>query len=123
MLSLMIFSEPLVAVVYQHGAFTVQDTQLVAQIQRAYLVQIPGALVGMLAMRLLVAQGAYGIIAVNSSLSVVASGALAWALSRRLGAVGIALGLSTVVTISAIVLVLMVFRRFANTNRTKGITV
>jgi putative peptidoglycan lipid II flippase len=122
-LSLMVFSEPLVAVVYQHGAFTAQDTQLVAQIQRAYLVQIPGALVGMLAMRLLVAQGAYGIVAVNSSLSVVASGALAWALSRRLGAVGIALGLSTVATISAIALVVMVFRRFANTSRAGGITV
>jgi len=119
----MVFSEPLVAVTYQHGAFTAQDTQLVAQIQRAYLVQIPGALVGMLAMRLLVAQGAYSIVAVNSAVSVVVSGALAWAFSRRLGAVGIALGLSTVVTISAIVLVLMVFRRFANTDKTKGITV
>jgi O-antigen/teichoic acid export membrane protein len=77
----------------------------------------------MLAMRLLVAQGAYGVVAVNSSLSVVASGTLAWALSRRLGAVGIALGLSTVATISAIALVVMVFRSFANTSRTGGITV
>ena len=123
MLSLMVFSEPLVAVTYQHGAFTAQDTQLVAQIQRAYLVQIPGALVGMLAMRLLVAQGAYSIVAVNSALSVVVSGALAWAFSRRLGAVGIALGLSAVATISAIALVVMVFRRFANTSRTGRITV
>jgi putative peptidoglycan lipid II flippase len=116
-LFLMAFSEPLVALVYQRGAFTAQDTQLVAQIQRAYLIQIPGALVGMLAMRLLVAQGAYGTVAVNSSISVIASGALASALSRRLGAVGIALALSTVATISAIALVFMVFRRFADTSR------
>jgi putative peptidoglycan lipid II flippase len=122
-LSLMAFSEPLVALVYQRGAFSAEDTQVVAQIQRAYLIQIPGALVGALAMRLLVAQGAYGVVAVNSSLSVLASGALAWALSRRLGAVGIALGLSIVATISALALVLMVLRRFANTSRTKGITV
>jgi putative peptidoglycan lipid II flippase len=118
-LCLMVFSVPLVAVVFQRGAFSAEDTQLVAQIQRAYLIQIPGALVGMLAMRLLVAQGAYGVVAVNSSLSVLASGALAWALSRRLGAVGIALGLSIVSTISATALVLMVLRRFANTSRTE----
>ncbi|SRR5713101_147004 len=122
-LALMAFSEPLVALVYQRGAFSAQDTQLVAEIQRAYLIQIPGALVGMLAMRLLVAQGAYGVVAINSSLSVLASGALAWALSRRLGAVGIALGLSIVATISAMALVLMVLRRFGNTSRTKGIAV
>ena len=123
MLFLVAFSEPLVALVFQRGAFRTEDTQLVAQIQRAYLVQIPGALVGMLAMRLLVAQGAYSVVAVNSSLSVVISGVLAWALSRHMGAVGIALGLSIVATISAMALVLMVFRRFANANRKKEITV
>jgi len=95
----------------------------VAQIQRAYLIQIPGALVGALAMRLLVAQGGYGVVAVNSCVSVLASGALAWVLSRRLGAVGIALGLSLVATISAMALVLVVLRRFASASRTKGITV
>jgi putative peptidoglycan lipid II flippase len=120
-LSLVAFSAPLVALVYQRGAFSAEDTQLVAQIQRAYLIQIPCALVGMLAMRLLVAQGAYFIVAVNSGVSVLASGTLAWALSRRLGAVGIALGLSIVVTISATTLVFMVLRRFATTSRTKGI--
>jgi putative peptidoglycan lipid II flippase len=120
-LSLVAFSAPLVALVYQRGAFSAEDTQLVAQIQRAYLIQIPGALVGMLAMRVLVAQGAYFIVAVNSGVSVLASGTLAWALSRRLGAVGIALGLSIVVTISATTLVFMVLRRFATTSRTKGI--
>ncbi len=120
MLSLVAFSEPLVALGFQRGAFSPEDTQLVAQIQRAYLVQIPGALVGMLAMRLLVAQGAYGVVAANSSLSVVASGILAWGLSRQMGAVGIALGLSIVATISALVMVLTILRRFASSRRTMG---
>ena len=53
MLALVAFSEPLVALGFQRGVFSPEDTRLVAQIQRAYLVQIPGALVGMLAMRLL----------------------------------------------------------------------
>lgn len=122
-LSLMAFSVPLVALVYQRGAFNAEDTQLVAHIQRAYLVQIPGALVGMLATRLLVAQGAYSVVAVNSAVSVLAAGALAWALSIRLGAVGIALGLSIVATVSAIALVLVVLRRFANTSRTRRVAV
>lgn len=120
MLFLVAFSEPLVALGYQRGAFSPEDTQLVAQIQRAYLIQIPGALVGMLAMRLLVAQGAYRIVAVNSALSVIASGVLAWALSKHMGAVGIALGLSIVATVSAMVMVFMILRTFAGTRRAKG---
>jgi peptidoglycan biosynthesis protein MviN/MurJ (putative lipid II flippase) len=120
MLFLVAFSEPLVALGYQRGVFSPENTQLVAQIQRAYLIQIPGALVGMLAMRLLVAQGAYRVVAVNSALSVIASGVLAWALSKYMGAVGIALGLSIVATISAVVMVFMILRRFANTRRATG---
>jgi putative peptidoglycan lipid II flippase len=120
MLALVAFSEPLVALGFQRGAFSPEDTRMVAQIQRAYLIQIPGALVGMLAMRLLVAQGAYGVVAVNSALSVVASGGLAWALSRKMGAVGIALGLSMVATISAMVMVLTILRRFASSRKTTG---
>jgi putative peptidoglycan lipid II flippase len=116
---LIALSPLLVGLVYQRGAFKPEDTQLVSQIQRAYLIQIPGALVGILAMRLLVAQGAYRIVATVSSLAVVVSGALAWALSRELGAVGIALGLSTVITLSAVTLVFMVFREFAEILRAK----
>jgi putative peptidoglycan lipid II flippase len=117
MLLLVAFSEPLVALGYQRGVFSPEDSHLVAQIQRAYLIQIPGALVGMLAMRLLVAQGAYRIVALNSSVSVVASGVLAWVLSRQIGAVGIALGLSIIVTISAMAMIGVVLRKFANARR------
>ncbi len=108
-------SELLVALVFQRGAFHAEDTRIVADIQRAYLVQIPGALVGMLAVRLLVAQGAYGAVAAVTSLSVIVAGVLAWALSRQMGAVGIALGLSIGASVSAVVLVVMAWRRFAKT--------
>ena len=111
----MALSEPLVALVFQRGAFQAEDTRIVAGIQRAYLLQIPSALVGMLAVRLLVAQGVYGVVSVISFLSVVVSGVMAWALSRHLGAVGIALGLSIGASVSAVVLVVMAWRRFAKT--------
>jgi len=110
----MVVSEPLVALVFQRGAFHAEDTRIVAEIQRAYLVQIPGALVGMLAVRLLVAQGAYGVVAIVNAVSVIVSGGLAWILARRLGAAGVALGLSLGMTLSAVVLVVMAIRRFAN---------
>ena len=113
MLALVAFSEPLVALGYQRGVFSPEDTRLVAQIQRAYLVQIPGALVGMLAMRLLVAQGAYAAVAVVNSLTVVGSGTLAWMLSKHLGPVGVALGLSIGATVSAGILVVISLRSFS----------
>lgn len=106
-------SEQLVALVYQRGAFHPEDTQLVSQILRAYLVQIPGALVAMLTMRLLIARGAYAVVAIVNALTVLGSGALAWTLSRRLGAVGIALGLSIGPTVSAVFLVVLALRSFA----------
>jgi putative peptidoglycan lipid II flippase len=113
MLALVAFSEPLVAVGFQRGVFSPEDTKLVAQIQRAYLVQIPAALVGMLAMRLLVAQGAYAFVAAVNALTVVGSGALAWMLSRHMGPVGVALGLSLGTTVSAVILVVLSLRSFS----------
>lgn len=118
-LGLVMFSKPLVTLVFQRGVFRAEDTLLVAEIQRAYLIQIPGALVGMLAVRLLVAQGAYGIISIIGSLFVVVSGVLAWTLSRQMGAVGIALGLSISTTLSAMVLFALALRKFASNQRTK----
>jgi putative peptidoglycan lipid II flippase len=113
MLALVAFSEPLVALGFQRGVFSPEDTRLVAQIQRAYLVQMPGALVGMLAMRLLVAQGAYAVVTAVNSLTVIGSGALAWTLSKHLGPVGIALGLSIGATVSAVILVVVALRSFS----------
>jgi putative peptidoglycan lipid II flippase len=113
MLTLVAFSEPLVALGFQRGVFSPEDTRLVAQIQRAYLVQLPGALVGMLAMRLLVAQGAYAAVTAVNSLTVIGSGALAWTLSKHLGPVGIALGLSIGAMVSAVILVVVALRSFS----------
>ena len=112
-LCLAAFSQPLVALVYQRGAFHAEDTQLVARIQRAYLIQIPGVLIGILSMRLLVAQGAYRIVAVINSVSLIVSGTFAWALCRQMGPVGIALGLSIAATSSGLVWFLMALRTFS----------
>ena len=119
-LVLIAFSEPLVELILQRGAFRAEDTQVVAAIQRAYLVQIPGALVGILAYRLLVAQGALGTVACVSTLGVLVSGILAWMLAIRLGATGIALGFSVTTAISAILLVVLALRGFRAHRQEEG---
>lgn len=111
-LLLIALAEPLVSLVYQRGAFRAEDTVLVAGILRAYLIQVPGALVRMVAMRLLVARGAYGNVAAIDALMVFGSGTLGWVLSRHLGAVGIALGLSFGILISAGIFFFMAGRSF-----------
>jgi len=119
-LSLVVLSVPLVALAYQHGAFHAEDTQLVAQIQRAYLVQLPGALVGILAMRLLVAQRAYRAVAIINSIFVATAGLFAWMLSRQFGAVGIALGLSLAATSTGLIWFFTALRRLARDQGTAG---
>lgn len=109
---LIVLAEPLVGLAYQRGAFRAEDTELVARILQAYLIQIPGALVRMVAMRLLVAQGSYGVVAVTDALMVFGSGSLGWLLSRRLGAAGIALGLSFGILLSAGIFFFLAARSF-----------
>jgi len=122
-LGLVMLSKPLVELVFQRGAFHTENTQLVAEIQRGYLIQIPGALVGVLSGRLLLAQGAYGVVSVMGSLLVVVSGVLAWTLSIQIGAVGIALGLSIATTLSAMFLVALALKKFSSTHSMKENTI
>jgi len=122
-LGLVMLSKLLVELVFQRVAFHTENTQLVAEIQRGYLIQIPGALVGVLSGRLLLAQGAYGVVSVMGSLLVVVSGVLAWTLSIQIGAVGIALGLSIATTLSAMFLVALALKKFSSTHSMKENTI
>lgn len=94
-------SEQFVHLAFERGAFTSQDTATVSGIQQAYLLQIPGALVGMLSVRLIAARGAY-VALTSANLAIVpVVGLLQWWLASRFGAPGIALGTSLGVTLSA----------------------
>lgn len=99
---LLFFSEPLIKFLFQRGAFTASDTYVVAQIQRAYIFQLPGALVGMLAIRLLIAQKKFGTVTLISALSVLIMWGCAFLLSNHLDVVGIALGVSISATLSGV---------------------
>jgi putative peptidoglycan lipid II flippase len=94
-------SEQFVHLAFERGAFTPQDTATVSGIQQAYLLQIPGALVGMLSVRLIAARGAYLALTAANLAIVPVAGLLQWRLASHFGAAGIALGTSLGVTLSA----------------------
>lgn len=89
-------SEPLIAVLFQRGAFTETDTRLVAPVQVMYLLQVPVYIVGMLFVRLVSALKANYLMlwgnVVNLSLCVL----LTYVLVHFLGVAGIALATSSI---------------------------
>ena len=107
-------SEPFVRVAFQRGAFTINDTAVVADLQQAYLLQIPGALLGMLSARMLVACGALRAVTATYVMVVPLTGLAQWWLSGLWGAVGVAYGTSFGISLAAIFLTsaaLLVSRR------------
>jgi len=103
-------SEPFVRVAFQRGEFSAQHTLVVTALQRAYLWQVPGALVGIVASRFLAAQGRYRVLTIGAMLVVTITGLLQWCLSAAWGAAGLALGTSAGTALSALVLFWLALR-------------
>lgn len=105
--ALMVLSPWIVRLVFQRGAFTAEDTALVARVQACFAIQIPFYLVGTLVVRLIsslkgnsvLLQGAVINLAVN-----VGGGLLA---VRAFGVAGVALATSAVFAVSCIFLSFM----------------
>lgn len=99
---LAIFSEEIVALLYQRGAFDAAATSRVAPIQLAYFVQLPFALVAMLSVKALAALGRNGLISAYTIVAVFLQGALAYGLGMRYGVTGIAWAATLVSVLLAI---------------------
>lgn len=97
---LIYYSEPVTALVFQRGAFSAADTQLVGQVQAMYLLQVPFYVVSMLFVRLISALKANQVFiwanAINLSMCIL----LTYALMQRFGVVGVALATSLMYFIS-----------------------
>jgi putative peptidoglycan lipid II flippase len=93
---LMYWSEPIVALLFQRGAFTESDTRLVSSVQIMFLVQIPAYVVGMVFVRLVSALKANALLMwcnmFNLSLCIV----LTYLFVGWLGVSGIALATSLI---------------------------
>ncbi len=103
-LGLILFSQPLVRVLFQRGAFTAQDTKVVSSVQAFLLLQIPFYILGNLGVRLVSAlkrnSWLMTIAAVNTVLNVV----LNLVFMKYAGVAGIALSTSCVYLVSCILI-------------------
>lgn len=104
-LACILLSEPFVRIAFERGAFSDRDTATVAFLQQAYLLQLPGALVAMLSLRLVAARGAYAALTAVNIVVVPIVGFLQWWLADSLGPAGVALGTSVGATLTAIIFV------------------
>jgi len=93
-------SEPIVGLLFQRGAFTAMDTQLVAQVQAFLLLQVPLYLAGIIVVRLISALKANHILMWGCVLNFIVNVVLNYMFMQWLGVAGIALATFAVYVIS-----------------------
>lgn len=108
-----LLSRPIVALVYQGGAFSASDTAVVARIQTMYALQLPFYGVGILFVRLISAMQANQFLLWASLLILVTNAGCDWLFMHWLGVSGIALATSVVQVLTAIFLAIVLARLFA----------
>lgn len=104
------FSEPLVRVIFERGAFTQMDTHNVAQVQAMYVLQIAFYLSGILFVRLISAMKGNWVLMCSAILSFPLNIILNIVLMRYMGVSGIALSTSLVYAVSLAFLSVMSYR-------------
>jgi putative peptidoglycan lipid II flippase len=104
------YSKPMVAVLFQRGAFTESDTHLVGEVQAIILLQVPPYVVGMLFVRLISALKANQVMMWGNAINLFVCVVLNYVLMQRFGVVGIAVGTSVMYFISVAFLVLVSLR-------------
>lgn len=100
----------IIALLFERGSFTAENTQRVADVLRFAALQIPFYILGSLASRVAVAMQATRFIIVLASVAVVGNATFNWLLMQRYGAAGIALSTVLVQMISAAMSCLFVLR-------------
>jgi len=100
MVLLFVFSEPIIKLLFERGAFTAQDTILVAKTQAFYVLQLPFFMLGILGVRLISAmaknEALLKISAVNLMINIIGN----YMLMKYFGVAGIALSTALVYMMS-----------------------
>ena len=97
---LMHYSEQLVALLFQRGAFTEADTRLVGNVQAVSLLQLAPYLIGILYVRFITAIRCTHVMVWGNVLNLVVCVSLNYVLMKHLGVVGIALATSAMYFVS-----------------------
>ena len=103
-LLLFVFSNHLIRFLFQRGAFTSMDTEVVGQVQRLYCLQIPFYVVSMLFVRFISSLRRNDLLMYAAAINLVIDIVMNLILMRRLGVAGIALSTSIVALISVVFL-------------------
>ena len=101
-LILVYFSEPLVCLFFERGAFTSADTWRVSQVQALFLLQIPFFFLGILMVRLISSLNMNHILMQAAIINLLSKIVFNYFFMQRLGAAGIALSTTLVYAVSFI---------------------
>jgi putative peptidoglycan lipid II flippase len=99
-LGLVLFSHPLIRILYQRGAFTAADTGVVSRVQVFLSLQVPFYILTILGVRIISALKKNWVLMVNAGVNMVDNVVFNLILMRYLGVAGIALSTSFVYVIS-----------------------
>ncbi len=99
-LLLFLFSEPIIELLFERGAFTAQDTRQVSQAQAYYLLQLPFYMLGILGVRLISALAKNDILMKISFVNLVVNIIGNYLFMQYFGVAGIALSTALVYAIS-----------------------
>lgn len=116
-LIMVVFSVPLIEVIFQRGAFTSADTALVGKVQSFYFLQIPFYIMGIIIVRLISAIRANQILMWASVMNLITNIILNLAFMKIWGVAGIALSTSAVYLLSFIYLVIALFLKSRKISR------
>jgi putative peptidoglycan lipid II flippase len=99
-LMIVVFSESIVHLLFERGVFTRADTQLVGQIQRLYVLQVPFYTLSILIVRLISSLQANHVLMWGAVINVFLNVILNYLFMQWLGVAGIALSTSVVYSVS-----------------------
>lgn len=109
-LGLILFSEPIVSLVYERNAFKPEDTQIVYRVQQMYLLQIPFYVLGMIMNRYLTAINKNNFLVITSTVSLLLNIILNFILVKAMGLYGLALGTSIVSFMNTVIIYIYIKR-------------
>ncbi|HEX2826099.1 MAG TPA: lipid II flippase MurJ [Burkholderiales bacterium] len=118
--ALIVGSEWIIAILFQRGAFTRDDTSLVAFIQQMYFLQVPFFMLGMLGVRLLLATSRTYLITAMSVVNLAVNVVGNLVFMRWLGVSGIALSSAVVYMVSMTMIWILVRRYLAESDAQGG---
>jgi putative peptidoglycan lipid II flippase len=114
MIVIAVFAEPMIRLLFEHGAFGAADTRAAARVQVWLSLQIPFYILVTVGFRLLAALDGYRVVLRIAALNLVVNVAADWTLMQWYGVTGIAMATSLVYTIAAIATLVAIRIKMAN---------